>query len=93
MVLPSVAASPWARSADDGTSVSQCPLKDGQAGPHSCSERTPGLATMGSNCTQSASEARDSTKHTSIEEISQSVTMAAPCSRLTQVRAVLQGSA
>lgn len=50
MVLLSVVTSPWVCTADDGTTVSQCPLKDGQAGPCSQSAKTPGLATTGPSC-------------------------------------------
>lgn len=50
MILLSVVTSPWICSADDGTTVSQCPLKDGQAEPCSQSAKTPGLATMGPSC-------------------------------------------
>lgn len=50
MVLLSLATSSWVCSVDDGTTVSQCPLKDGQAGPRSQSAKTPGLATVDPNC-------------------------------------------
>lgn len=82
MVLLSVATSPWVRAADDRTTVSQCPLKDGQAGPCFQSAKTPGLATISPKALASPStlEARDTTNHSSTEQLSQYVTTAAPCS-------------